>query len=52
MMREHSNCMRCGDPLFGLAIALCDECLEESLKEAKDACDREETCGYPDEEYE
>lgn len=45
-MKEHSNCVRCGDPLFGLAVALCDECLEESHKEAKDASERE------DEDYE
>lgn len=37
----NSNCMRCGDPLEGMAVALCDECLEESHKEAKDAGERE-----------
>lgn len=39
---SHSNCLRCGDPLDGVAVALCDECLEESHKEAKDASEREE----------
>lgn len=37
-----SECVRCGDPLEGLATALCLECQEESSKEVKDACERED----------
>lgn len=43
---ERSDCLRCGDPLEGLAVALCLECQEEASKETKDAWERE------DEDYE
>lgn len=36
-----SKCRHCGAPLGGVAVALCDECLEENFKETKDACERE-----------
>lgn len=39
---ERSDCIRCGDPLEGRAVALCLECQEESSKEVKDACERED----------